>query len=73
MAGLPLENKNGGATPQAQGQLYLFMALQPFLLNLGRFLSFLILYTVGRTSSTADQPTRRTTQTQNKRKQTSMP
>jgi hypothetical protein len=43
------------------------------LLDLGRFLSFLILYTVGRTPWTGDQPvarplpTYRTTETQNKR------
>jgi hypothetical protein len=51
------------------------------LLGLGRFLSFLILYTVGRTLWTSDQPvtrplpTHRTTQTQSKRDtiQTSMP
>jgi hypothetical protein len=49
------------------------------LLDLGRFFSFLILYTVGRTSWTGDQPvarplpTHRTTQTQNKRTETSMP
>jgi hypothetical protein len=49
------------------------------LLNLGRFVSFLILYTVGRTPWTGDQPvarplpTHRTTQIQNKRRQTSMP
>jgi hypothetical protein len=48
-------------------------------LDLGRFFSFLILYTVGRTPWTGDQPaarplpTHRTTQTQNKRTQTSMP
>jgi hypothetical protein len=48
------------------------------LLNLGRFFSFLILYTVGRTPWMGDQPvarplpTHRTTQTQNKRTQTSM-
>jgi hypothetical protein len=54
------------------------MALRP-LLGLGRFFSFLILYTVGRTLWTGDQavarplPTQRTTQTQNKRTQTSMP
>jgi hypothetical protein len=47
--------------------------------DLGRFFSFLILYTVGRTPWTGDQPiarplpTHRTTQTQNKRTQTSMP
>jgi hypothetical protein len=45
----------------------------------GRFFSFLILYTVGRTPRTGDQPvarplpTHRTTQIQNKRTQTSMP
>jgi hypothetical protein len=49
------------------------------LLDLGHFLSFLILYTVGRTPWTGDQPfarplpTHRTTQTRNKRKQTSIP
>jgi hypothetical protein len=49
------------------------------LLDLGRFFSFLILYTVGRTPWTGDQPvarrpsTQRTTQTQSKRTQTSMP
>jgi hypothetical protein len=48
-------------------------------LDLGRFFSFLILYTVGRAPWTGDQlvarplPTHRTTQTQNKRMQTSMP
>jgi hypothetical protein len=49
------------------------------LLGLGRFFSLLILYTIGRTPWTGDQPvarpllTHRTTQTQNKRTQTSMP
>jgi hypothetical protein len=49
----------------------IIMALQP-LLGLGRFFSFLILYTVGRTPWTGDQPAarpllkQRTTQTQNK-------
>jgi hypothetical protein len=48
------------------------------LLNLGRFFSFVILYTVCRTPWTGDQPvtrplpTNRTTQAQNKRTQTSM-
>jgi hypothetical protein len=48
-------------------------------LELGRFFSFLILYTVGKTPWTSDQPaarplpTHRATQTQNKRTQTSMP
>jgi hypothetical protein len=47
--------------------------------NLGRFFSCLIFYTVGWTPWTGDQPvarplaTHRTTQTQNKRTQTSMP
>jgi hypothetical protein len=59
--------------------IYLSMVLQSFLLVLGRFFSFLILYTVGRTPWTRDQPvarplpTHRTAQTQNKRTQTSMP
>jgi hypothetical protein len=54
------------------------MALQ-LSVRLWPFFSFLILYTVGRTSWTEDQavarplPTRRTTQTQNKQAQTSMP
>jgi hypothetical protein len=45
------------------------------LLDLGCFFSFLILYTAGRTPLTGHQPlpTHWTTQTQNKRKQTSMP
>jgi hypothetical protein len=48
-------------------------------LDLGSFFSFLILYTVGMTPWTGDQPvartlpTHRTTQTQNKHTQTSMP
>jgi hypothetical protein len=49
------------------------------LLDLGRFFSFLILFTAFRTPWTGDQPfarplpTHRTTQTQNKRTHTSMP
>jgi hypothetical protein len=49
------------------------------LLDLGRFFSFLILYTVGRTLWTGDQPvarplsTQSTTPTHNKHTQTSMP
>jgi hypothetical protein len=49
------------------------------LVDLGRFFSFLTLYTVGRTPWTGAQPvarplsTHRTTQTQNKRTQTSVP
>jgi hypothetical protein len=56
---------------------YLWL-LSPLLDN-GRFFSFLILYTVGKTPWTGDQPVarplpkRRTTQTQNKRTKTSMP
>jgi hypothetical protein len=48
-------------------------------MGLGRIFSFLILYTVGRTPWMGDQPvarpvpTHRTTKTQNKRPQTSMP
>jgi hypothetical protein len=48
-------------------------------LDLGRFFGFLILHAVGRTPWTGDQPvvgplpTQRTTQTPNKRTQTSMP
>jgi hypothetical protein len=58
--------------------IYLSMALQPFV-GLGRSVSFLILYTVGRTPWTWEQsvasplPTHRTTRTYNKRTQTSMP
>jgi hypothetical protein len=57
---------------------YLSVAHSPFL-DHGRFCSFLILYRLGRTPWTGDQPvarplpTHRTTQTQNKRIQTSMP
>jgi hypothetical protein len=43
------------------------------LLNLGRFFRFLIMYTVGRTPWTGDQPVARPLPTQNKRTQTSMP
>jgi hypothetical protein len=49
------------------------------LLSFGRFFNYLILYTVGRTPWTGDQsvtrplPKHRTTQTQNKRTQSSMP
>jgi hypothetical protein len=58
---------------------YLSMALQVLLLDLGRFFNFLIIYTVGRTFWTGDQPvarplpTHRTIQTQNKRTRTFMP
>jgi hypothetical protein len=43
------------------------------LLDLGRFFGFLILYTVGMTPWTGDQPVARPLPTQNKRTQTSMP
>jgi hypothetical protein len=55
------------------------MALRVLLVDLGRFFRYLILYTVGRTPWTRDQPvarplpTHRTTPKQNKRTQTSMP
>jgi hypothetical protein len=61
--------------------IYLFIygfTVSPFF-DLGRFFSFLIFYTVGRTPWTGDQPVarplpaHRTTQTQNKRTQTFMP
>jgi hypothetical protein len=54
------------------------MALQPFV-GLWPLFQFVNLYTVGRTPWTGDQPvagplpTHRTTQTQNKRRQTCMP
>jgi hypothetical protein len=59
--------------------LLLFYGSTALLLDLGRFFSFLILYRIGRTPWTGDQPvarllpTHRTTQTQNKRAQTSTP
>jgi hypothetical protein len=59
--------------------LYIYIWLYIPLLNLGRFFSFLILYTVGGFPWTGDQPVARLllesriTQTQNKRTQTSMP
>jgi hypothetical protein len=60
------------------GTIYLSMALQSFLLDVGRFFSFFILYTVGRTPWTGDQSSQsrylHTEQhKQNKRTQTSMP
>jgi hypothetical protein len=57
--------------------LSLYVSTDP--LDLDRFFTFLILYTVGRTPWTGDQHiarplrTHRTTQTHNKRTQTSMP
>jgi hypothetical protein len=63
-----------------RGTIYLSIYVSiVLLLDLGRFLSFVIQYTVGRTPWTRDQPvarplpTYRTTQIQNKRTQTSMP
>jgi hypothetical protein len=59
--------------------IFTFLYSSTVLVKLGGFLSFLILYTDGRTPWTGDQPiarplpTHRTTQTQNKRTQTSMP
>jgi hypothetical protein len=67
--------------PDFMNDIYLSVCLSVYLqsfLDLGRFFSFLILYTVGRTPWTGDQtaarsiPTHRTTQTQNKHTQTSM-
>jgi hypothetical protein len=58
--------------------IYLSIALQ-FLLDLGRFFSFLLPHTIGRTPWTGDQPlarllpAHRETKTQNKRTHTSMP
>jgi hypothetical protein len=57
----------------------MYLCLYSPLLGLGRFFSFLIFYTVGMTPWTGDLrvvrplPAYRTTQTQNKRTQTSMP
>jgi hypothetical protein len=59
--------------------LHYYQCIYSPFLDLGRFFSFFIPYTVGRTPWTRDQsvarplPTHRTTQTQNKRIQTSMP
>jgi hypothetical protein len=60
-------------------KMIISLCLYSPVLGLGRFFSFLILYTVGRTPWTGDQPVARllpthsTTQTQNKLTQTSMP
>jgi hypothetical protein len=63
--------------PRVQTYLSFFLSLWPYSpLDLSRFFTFLILYTVGRTPWTGDQPvakplhTHRTTQTQNERRQT---
>jgi hypothetical protein len=65
--------------PRTRTKLVLILWLYSPLLGLGRFSVFLISHTVGRTPLTGDQPvasplsTHRTTQTQNKCTQTSMP
>jgi hypothetical protein len=64
----------GFSTTKLKLSIYLFIYLWLYSpsLDLGRFFSFLILYTVGRTPWTSDQPvarpipTYRTTETQNK-------
>jgi hypothetical protein len=53
--------------------IYVYMALQPFLFDLYRFFSFLILYTVGRIPWKEDPLRKAATYTQNKRRQTSVP
>jgi hypothetical protein len=64
--------------PVSLALLLLLLWLYSGLLGLNRFFSFLIIYTAGRTPSTGDQHvarplhTHRTTQTENKRTQTSM-
>jgi hypothetical protein len=61
--------------PVSRFRIIIVIDLQSPLLGLGRFFSFLVLYTVGRKPWTRDQPvarsvpTHRTTQTQNKRTQ----
>jgi hypothetical protein len=68
--------RNGNADSVQTNTIYGSAVL---LLRLGSFFSFLILYTVGGTPWTGDQsvarwlPLDRTTRTQNKRTQTSMP
>jgi hypothetical protein len=53
--------------------LYAYLWLYSPLLDLGRFPSFLILYTDGRATRTGDQPVPRRLPIQNKRTQTSIP
>jgi hypothetical protein len=59
--------------------LSIYLWLYSHLLDLGKFFSFLIFYTVSRTPWAGEQPVvrplpaHRTAQTQNKRRQTSMP
>jgi hypothetical protein len=71
---------NSGAIPPIYLSIYLSIySSTVLLLDLGRFSSILILYTVGRTPWTGDQPvakplpTHRTIKTQNKFTQISMP
>jgi hypothetical protein len=65
--------------PSIHPSVYVYLWLYSPFLHLGRFFSLLILYTVGRTPLTGDQPvamplpTHRTIQTQNKLHQTSIP
>jgi hypothetical protein len=64
--------------PFLSAHFFFFFYCSTVLVGLGRFFSFVILYTVGRAAWTSDQPvarplpTHRPTQTQNKRTQTSM-
>jgi hypothetical protein len=75
---LPIRGQNFTATRLEFNYVSIHLWLYSTLLDLGCFFSFLIIFTVGRTIWTGDQPvakplpTHRTTQTQNKRKQTSM-
>jgi hypothetical protein len=81
----PSKVTEGGAERQTYGYDIISVTFLSFLslglyspLDLGHFFQFLNLYTVGRTPLTGDQPvvrplpTHTTTQTQNKRAQTSM-
>jgi hypothetical protein len=71
------EDKNHGSTTLLKGRISLHGSTA--LVELGRFFRFLILYAVGRTPWTGDNPvarqlpTHRTTQTQKKCTQTSVP
>jgi hypothetical protein len=67
------------SNPTRGMDIFVSLRLYSLLLGLGRFIRFLILYTVGRTPWTGDQPIARslpahtTAQTQNKCTQTFMP
>jgi hypothetical protein len=71
-------NSMAGSCKHSNKPLLLLLWFYSLLLDLGRFFSSLILYTVGRTPWTGDQPvarplpTHRTTQTPNKRTEASM-